>query len=53
MMEITLPIVLQILQTLGILVGIIYYLSIMRSNQRTNKLYTARALFKVGGPDEI
>lgn len=42
MVEITLPIVLQILQTVGILVGIIYYISIMRNQQRTREL-TLRA----------
>jgi hypothetical protein len=40
MVEITLPIVLQILQTSGILVGIVYYITIMRNNQRANRLYT-------------
>jgi hypothetical protein len=38
MVEITLPIVLQILQTAGILVGIIYYLTIMRNSQRNQEL---------------
>jgi hypothetical protein len=38
MVEITLPIVLQIIQTVGILVGIIYYLIIMRNSQRNQKL---------------
>lgn len=38
MVEITLPIVLQILQTAGILVGIIYYITIMRNQQRTREL---------------
>ena len=37
MVEITLPIVLQILQTVGILVGIVYYLIIMRNSQRTRE----------------
>jgi hypothetical protein len=32
MVEITLPIVLQIVQTIGILVGIIYYITIMRNS---------------------
>lgn len=32
MIEITLPIVLQIVQTIGILVGIIYYITIMRNS---------------------
>jgi hypothetical protein len=38
MVEITLPIVLQILQTAGILVGISYYLVIMRNSQKTREL---------------
>jgi hypothetical protein len=36
--EITLPIILQFLQTAGILVGIIYYITIMRNQQRTREL---------------
>jgi hypothetical protein len=38
MVEITLPIMLQIVQTVGILVGIIYYITIMRNQQRTREL---------------
>jgi len=38
MVEITLPLVLQILQTVGILVGIVYYMTIMRNAQRTREL---------------
>jgi hypothetical protein len=38
MVEITLPILLQIVQTLGILVGIVYYLIIMRNSQRNQEL---------------
>ena len=38
MVEITLPIMLQLLQTTGILVGIIYYLTIMRNNQKNQQL---------------
>jgi hypothetical protein len=38
MVEITLPIILQFLQTAGILVGIIYYITIMRNQQRTREL---------------
>jgi hypothetical protein len=38
MVEITLPIVLQLLQTAGILVGIIYYITIMRNSQKTREL---------------
>ena len=38
MVELTLPIVLQIVQTVGILVGIIYYLTIMRNSQRNQEL---------------
>jgi len=38
MVEITLPIVLQFLQTVGILVGIIYYITIMRNQQSTREL---------------
>ena len=38
MVDITLPIVLQIVQTAGILVGIVYYIAIMRNNQRTQQM---------------
>lgn len=38
MVAITLSIVLQIVQTTGILVGIIYYITIMRNTQRTREL---------------
>jgi len=38
MVEITLPIVLQIVQTIGIIVGIVYYLTIMRNSQRNQEL---------------
>jgi len=38
MVEITLPIVLQLLQTAGILVGIIYYIMTIRVNQRNQAL---------------
>jgi len=37
MVEITLPIVLQIVQTVGILVGIVYYITIMRNAQRSRQ----------------
>jgi len=38
MVEITLPIILQTLQTVGILIGIVYYLIIMRNSQRNQEL---------------
>ena len=38
MVEITLPIILQIVQTIGILVGIIYYITIMRNTQRNQQM---------------
>jgi len=38
MVEITLTLVLQIVQTVGILVGIIYYITIMRNSQRNQEL---------------
>ena len=38
MVEITLPIILQILQTAGILVGIVYYITMMRNQQRNQEL---------------
>ncbi len=38
MVEITLPIMLQIIQTVSLVVGIIYYLTIMRNTQRTREL---------------
>jgi hypothetical protein len=37
MVEITLSVLLQIVQTIGILVGIAYYLTIMRNTQRTRQ----------------
>jgi len=37
MVEITLPILLQILQTAGILVGIIYYITIMRNQSKARE----------------
>jgi len=42
LVEITLPIVLQLLQTAGILVGIVYYITIMKNQQRNQEL-TLRA----------
>ena len=38
MAEITIPIVLQLIQTVALLVGIIYYITIMRNQQRTREL---------------
>ena len=38
MVEITIPIVLQFLQTVGILVGIIYYIMTIRTNQRNQRM---------------
>ena len=38
MVELTVPIVLQGVQTVGILVGIVYYITIMRNQQRTQML---------------
>jgi hypothetical protein len=38
MVEITISIVLQIIQTVGILVGIVYYITIMRNSQKTQHL---------------
>jgi hypothetical protein len=38
MVEITIPIVLQFLQTVGILVGIIYYITIMRNQSRSRQI---------------
>jgi hypothetical protein len=37
LVEITLSIILQVIQTVGILVGILYYVTIMRSNQRNQQ----------------
>jgi hypothetical protein len=37
MVELTIPLVLDIIRTVGILVGIVYYLTIMRNNQRNQK----------------
>ena len=38
MVEITHPIVLQIVQTVALIVGIVYYISIMRNQQKTREL---------------
>jgi hypothetical protein len=38
MVEITLPIILQILQTAGILVGIVYYITIMRNSYKAQQM---------------
>jgi len=38
MVEITIPIVLQLIQTVALLVGILYYITIMRNQQRTREL---------------
>jgi hypothetical protein len=38
MVEVTIPLVLDIIRTAGILVGIIYYITIMRNQQRTREL---------------
>jgi hypothetical protein len=38
MVELSYPLVLDTIRTVGILVGIIYYLTIMRNNQRTQEL---------------
>jgi len=37
MTEINLPLILQIIQTTGILVGIVYYITIMRNTQKTRQ----------------
>jgi hypothetical protein len=37
MTEITLPIILQILQTAGLLVGIVYYIMVLRNQQKSQK----------------
>ena len=37
MVEITLPIILQIVQTVSLVIGIIYYLTIMRNSNRTRQ----------------
>jgi hypothetical protein len=38
MVEITFPIVLQIVQTVALIVGIVYYITIMRNTQKTREL---------------
>jgi len=38
MVEITLPIILQIIQTVSLFVGVIYYITIMRNAQKTREL---------------
>jgi hypothetical protein len=37
MVDLTLSVVLQLVQTIGVLVGIVYYLSIMRTNQKNQE----------------
>jgi DNA/RNA endonuclease G (NUC1) len=37
MIEMTLPVVLQIIQTAALIVGIVYYLTIMRNQQKAQK----------------
>ena len=44
MVEITLPIILQIVQTVGILVGIIYYITIMRNQQKSQQIQMLQRL---------
>jgi hypothetical protein len=46
MVEITLPLVLQIVQTMGILVGIIYYLTIMRNAQKARQTQMFMELYR-------
>ena len=38
MAELTLPVILQIIQTIGLLVGIFYYIMVLRNQQRTQEL---------------
>jgi hypothetical protein len=38
MVEITIPIVLQLIQTVALIVGIVYYVTIMRNQQKTREL---------------
>jgi arginine exporter protein ArgO len=38
MVEFTIPLVLDIIRTAGILVAIVYYITIMRNQQRTREL---------------
>ena len=38
MVEVTLTVVLQLMQTIGILVGIVYYITIMRTGQRNQQM---------------
>ena len=40
MIEITYQMILSTIQTIALVVGIVYYITIMRNNQRANKLYT-------------
>lgn len=44
MIEITLPIMLQILQTAGILVGIIYYITVMRNQNASRQIQIIRGV---------
>ena len=37
MAEITISLILQIVQTVGIIIGIIYYISVMRANQKSQE----------------
>ena len=45
-MRSTLPLVLQIVQTMGILVGIIYYLTIMRNAQKARQTQMFMELYR-------
>ena len=38
MVELTIPLVLDVVRTIGILVGIVYYITIMRNQQRTQEM---------------
>ncbi len=38
MVEVTLPVILQLVQTVGVLTGIVYYITIMRNQQKNNEL---------------
>ena len=50
MAEITLTIMLQLLQTAGILIGIVYYVTVIRNQQRSNNLYTFQQRMQTMGP---
>jgi len=53
MIEFTLPIILQIVQTVGILVGIVYYITIMRNTMRARMIQVSTQFSSVWTRNEF